>query len=331
MKNIIITLLLCLLLAPTSHADVDTLLSEPIPDGKIDKRADGSLVTNSSDGYCEVGDVYYAVVTPPDYETPVRGYLSFNLDSLPDTITVNIATLRVYQYYSYGNSIKGLYPQWTGIPGGDTLYCLLDHINYGPSIDTLDWTAGDIGDLQTLTSRFGIISSTPDTGWKSMDVTSCVQSDLMAGRIRNQYRLRFPILSDFDGYGDYLAFYTGSSFVHPYRAMLIIDYVVGVEGKPDTISKTNAKTLLENSYPMPFKAQTTISYNLGQRTLVCLAVYNLQGKLLRTLVNGCQDAGKHAVKWDGRDEAGRKAASGIYFYRLASNEFNSTKKMVVLK
>jgi len=60
-------------------------------------------------------------------------------------------------------------------------------------------------------------------------------------------------------------------------------------------------------------------------------MYNTLGQVVKTLVNENQNPGPYSVKWNGRDESGRQAAAGIYFYRLASGGFNSTKKMVVLK
>ena len=86
------------------------------------------------------------------------------------------------------------------------------------------------------------------------------------------------------------------------------------------------------NYPNPFNPTTTISYRLPARSRVELAIYNLLGQQIRTLVNADQPVGEHQVQWDGRNDAGKQVSSGIYFYQLkAGNSFLETKKMVLLR
>ena len=61
-----------------------------------------------------------------------------------------------------------------------------------------------------------------------------------------------------------------------------------------------------------------------------LTVYNIQGRLIRTLVAGSQAAGEHEVAWDGTDEYGIDVAAGVYLYRLRSGELEETRKMILL-
>ncbi|MDP2806668.1 MAG: T9SS type A sorting domain-containing protein, partial [bacterium] len=88
--------------------------------------------------------------------------------------------------------------------------------------------------------------------------------------------------------------------------------------------------LMQNA-PNPCSKNTMINYQLAKQGQVSLKVYNTLGQVVKTLVNESQNPGSYSVKWNGNDEAGRQAAAGIYFYRIASGEFNSTRKMVVLK
>ena len=84
--------------------------------------------------------------------------------------------------------------------------------------------------------------------------------------------------------------------------------------------------------PNPFGSQPTIiQYAVTKPGNVSLKVYNISGQLVKTLVNEGKRAGYHNVRWNGKDESGRQAASGIYFYRLTSGQFSDTKKLVVLK
>jgi len=91
-------------------------------------------------------------------------------------------------------------------------------------------------------------------------------------------------------------------------------------------------------YPNPFNPTTTIEYYLPGTAEVKLAVFDLQGRLVRNLINRTHSVGLHNLEWNGRDEAGQLAASGIYFYRLEvlvkdseRRSFMDVKKMILMK
>jgi len=89
---------------------------------------------------------------------------------------------------------------------------------------------------------------------------------------------------------------------------------------------------LSQNCPNPFNPSTTISFGLlTEEGNVDLSIYNLRGVKVKTLLNGPRGAGTYAVFGDGMDDYGRKAASGIYFYRLTAGQLISTKKMVLIK
>ncbi|MCD6360013.1 MAG: T9SS type A sorting domain-containing protein [Armatimonadetes bacterium] len=91
-------------------------------------------------------------------------------------------------------------------------------------------------------------------------------------------------------------------------------------------------SLAQNS-PNPFNPFTTISYTIpvGAAVQVRLCVYNIRGKLVKTLVNNVREPGSYSVYWDGTDESARMLASGVYIYRIMAGEFAQTRKMVLLK
>ena len=62
-----------------------------------------------------------------------------------------------------------------------------------------------------------------------------------------------------------------------------------------------------------------------------MAIYNLVGQKVRTLVQGLQAAGEHTVEWDGRDSDGQRLESGMYLYRLKTPVFSQTRKMMLLE
>jgi len=88
---------------------------------------------------------------------------------------------------------------------------------------------------------------------------------------------------------------------------------------------------LYQSYPNPARDGASIRYALPKASQVSLSVYNITGQLIRRLVNTDQKAGYHAVRWDGRDEYGRRVSNGVYLYRMEAGEFRKTRKLVVVR
>ena len=101
-------------------------------------------------------------------------------------------------------------------------------------------------------------------------------------------------------------------------------------------SLTPEKTKLLANYPNPFNPETWIPYHLAKPAEVTLTIYAANGKIVRSLVLGHQEAGiyksrSRAAYWDGRNEVGEPVASGIYFYTLTAEDFTATRKMLIRK
>ncbi len=90
-------------------------------------------------------------------------------------------------------------------------------------------------------------------------------------------------------------------------------------------------TALKGNYPNPFNPTTVISYSVKQSGFVSLEIYNSLGKKVRTLVNSRMEAGNYTATWNGNDEKGNTLGSGLYFYKMKSGNYSSTKKMILLK
>jgi flagellar hook assembly protein FlgD len=89
---------------------------------------------------------------------------------------------------------------------------------------------------------------------------------------------------------------------------------------------------LHPNVPNPFNPSTSIRYEVpAGGGWVSIIVYDVEGRRVRTLVDGLQPGGTQSVSWDGRDSAGRRVASGIYFYRMTAENFQHTRKMALLE
>ncbi len=89
---------------------------------------------------------------------------------------------------------------------------------------------------------------------------------------------------------------------------------------------------LNQNYPNPFNPETTIRFtteNTEKNTE--LVIYNLKGQKVKTLVNKLLPAGEHSVVWDGKDDINKQVSSGIYFYKLKLDNYEKTKKMLLMK
>lgn len=88
---------------------------------------------------------------------------------------------------------------------------------------------------------------------------------------------------------------------------------------------------LHQNYPNPFNAATVIKYDLPRPSDVRIDIYNILGQNLTTLVDGPRPAGYHQVLWNGKSDQGETVASGVYFYRIQTDENTSSRKMLLLK
>ncbi|MDW7681054.1 MAG: FlgD immunoglobulin-like domain containing protein [bacterium] len=88
---------------------------------------------------------------------------------------------------------------------------------------------------------------------------------------------------------------------------------------------------LSQNYPNPFNPETTIEFSLPKADFVELAIYDISGKIVRTLISEQKQAGTFRLKWDGRDENGALASSGIYFTIMKSGDFQQMNKMILMK
>jgi len=100
---------------------------------------------------------------------------------------------------------------------------------------------------------------------------------------------------------------------------------------PEVGSRHAGALVLHQNCPNPFRTVTTIRFGLPRPARADLRLYDLGGRLMRTLVHERLLEGRHTVHWDGRDESGQPVSAGVYFLRLEAGEFNATRKMIRIR
>lgn len=128
--------------------------------------------------------------------------------------------------------------------------------------------------------------------------------------------------------------YTGTITINtndpslPVIAIPVILHVDGLSAVDETLPSIFA---LGAAYPNPFNPSVNIEFAIPHPCRATLSVYDVAGRLVRTLFSGKIPAGRHVASWDGRDDHGRQAASGTYYYRLDAGKFSDTQQAVLIK
>ena len=91
------------------------------------------------------------------------------------------------------------------------------------------------------------------------------------------------------------------------------------------------KFTLHQNHPNPFNPVTTLRYDLLEDTMVNITIYDMMGRVVRTMVNTQQNIGFKSVRWNATNDVGSSVSAGLYLYMIQAGDFRQTKKMVLLK
>ena len=91
------------------------------------------------------------------------------------------------------------------------------------------------------------------------------------------------------------------------------------------------KFTLHQNHPNPFNPVTTLRYDLPEDTMVNITIYDMMGRVVRTMVNTQQNTGFKSVRWNATNDVGSSVSAGLYLYKIQAGDFRQTKKMVLLK
>jgi hypothetical protein len=207
-----------------------------------------------------------------------------------------------------GTANDGVYPWIVGAPTSDN--CLV-RVSKSADLeinDTSDWAF----------SIFQII------GWVSV---APVTGDVSVGS-RANIEVTFDAagLDAGDYYADIVISSNGGDTV-----IVPVALHVGATGIDDEELGSTPAYVLKGASPNPFNPVTTVTYEAPADASVRLAIYNVAGRLVRTLVDGEVGTGHRTVVWDGRDDRGVEVDSGVYFCLMEADGFHDTAKMVLMK
>ncbi|MBC8526178.1 MAG: T9SS type A sorting domain-containing protein [Candidatus Cloacimonetes bacterium] len=258
-----------------------------------------------------------------------RSYVSFVLPEIPEDYELDSVFIRLYQYSCNGNSVHGQYPDWN-VPGGDTMFCIMDHIDYGNELDVSDWTKGDPGYPGTIYTNVGIISDSAEYGYRYFDITPYVLNDYTNSRDKTQYRIRFPIETDWDFLSDNLVFYT--NFNIPEESPLIVLYFNKLTAGDEELLDKNCSNI--EVHPNPIygtEKEIKISFELKRAEVIRVSIYDIKGKIVKRLADYKRfSSGKNCIVWDCKSNDNNKISNGIYFCKFEMQEEVKVEKLIVL-
>ena len=179
--------------------------------------------------------------------------------------------------------------------------------------------------------------STPFLATEAVDISIEAAQNSLAGFVRGPesgYELSVPLVGSVES-ADFTGTLEGTSVSDG-----ILTLQLAGEGKLTLSIATGVKEQLEGlpadyqllqNYPNPFNAGTTIVYQVPEETRVDLAVFNLTGQRVKTLVDDVKAASIHQVHWDGTDATGAPVGSGAYLYRMRAGDHLQTRSLLLLK
>lgn len=110
----------------------------------------------------------------------------------------------------------------------------------------------------------------------------------------------------------------------------LIENLLAVTGINDD-NQTVDNFVLAQNYPNPFNPATNIKFSIPSAQHVTIKIYNSLGQHVRTLLDNRMNAGAHEISWNGLDQSGKAAASGIFYYVMEADNFKEIKKMMLMR
>jgi flagellar hook capping protein FlgD len=289
------------------------------------------------------GDLQAFTITPQD-EAVIQSWIqqpgkNRNLwiggDDVGAELMANGGALNYGNFVGFTCGVLWLRTIWENAPK-DTVEPLVRGVNGGPAAGRFMHLNGGcpiLNDFDLLT-----LSSTANTGKAGLLLTypNTFAASTRYATDYNTFSSTDSARVVFDGFG-FNAIEEGGERLN-FTNAIVKNYfkeancyvATGVDEGSGSNAPPAGNTLRQNA-PNPFNPETAIRYSIASTGPVAIRIYNVNGALVRTLVNRVQTAGEHLERWNGTDDHGRPLSSGAYFYRLETAGFLSTKKLILLR
>ena len=205
------------------------------------------------------------------------------------------------------------------------------------STTEIDFGSVNIGEIYTdslIVSNSGNQMLNISEIYTTNDVFS-VNSTEIELQPAESYSLEISFLSQIEGnYQESLHIISNDNLTPDLEIELMAQAEEVSSNQPENVNFVN---MLSDNYPNPFyinkmrNSFTTLKFSIKEQSKVTLEIYNIKGKKVKTIINDYLKPDKYKLVWDGLDENNNKVASGIYLYRLKTDKFSRTKKMIILK
>ncbi len=266
------------------------------------------------------GDIIIAApwACPLGCRTCGEVYVIYGSEDLPDSIRMDSMDISM-------SRLMGM-EDWSG---------------YGYNLFTSDLTGDGYQDIAIMNDNSQVSSKDQNEviivyGAWSMPDSIFLATDTTVSRFigsHNNYNFGTALGSidlGLDGVNDLIIGDYGSTAKGRYRAGKVYLFH-GIADSTAIPSLSSPAFVLKQNYPNPFSSSTIIEYSLLNSAPVTLTVYNILGQRVARIIEPMQPEGPHSITWNGRNEKGKKVASGIYFYRLQAGAHFATKKMILLR
>ncbi|UCD16169.1 MAG: T9SS type A sorting domain-containing protein [Candidatus Zixiibacteriota bacterium] len=281
----------------------------------------------------------------PDFEVNLGGrefLLIFNSDYSGTDPAGSAIDYTDIELFDAADSIDLLYFCWLALtPGADAaslkegqkLIFEGQFLNPNGPVDSLLFRPTKVGQ----TSQQAVIVKTFADGPSSLAIFSSApeafspSSDLLQFIELREQRIGITFSPSYNGYFSELLYITDRVSGIILDTVRLVAKTPEITDVPDAPRTLPIDFMLTQNYPNPFNPSTTIEYTIPVRTHVSLAIFNILGRRVETLVNDFRGVGRYSVEWDGTDVSGRRVSSGIYFYQIRTDSRTETKKMLLLK
>ncbi len=240
--------------------------------------------------------------------TPGRLYAAGDIND------VSLLTFSDFNYFaSYEGGVRQIISGDADNNGNSNLY-LAGH--YDESLYDWEFIGQDPIDVSSYTERVVFMDDTTDDGGFGLDQGKVRVAKVFVGDLDN------------DEVGDLV--FSSASFAADKPHIFFLEHsgVLDVEGEKKIIPR---EINISQNYPNPFNPITKFTYTVSRPGRVSLKIYDVMGKLVKTIFQEYKEEGTFEVQWNGHDDSHQSVSSGIYFYKFSLDGKSSIKKMILSK